>query len=391
MNRSPGTTSAGAGHGRITRRRLLGGGAAALGLVALGETARRLAFSPPPPRRVDTSTLTPTGTGTSPSPPRAKPVGSPAWAPFLDPGGWNRLPDVRFTPDSSAIMSIDGTGAVRRWPVRAGGSPQLVPRGTSDAPVNRAAISADARLLALAPSPGPSDVVVIADLRTSAVLARLRHEDAVEILGFTDRGRILVTRAGSEDQGAVHVWDAGSGRRLGPPVQARRAHAVSPDGRLLLATSGTPAVWDVPAHRRVTPVTVPEARTWAVRTWGDSAFSPDGRTLALPASDGRVQWWDVARRAPVPAGGGRPRLGSGDAVCAVAWDPVGRLVAVGGTRGVVKVWDRAARWQVGPDLVTYAEPGADPIPPTALRFAPDGRRLGALAFNGTVSVWLLPG
>ena len=127
----------------------------------------------------------------------------------------------------------------------------------------------------------------------------------VTCVAFSPDGKTLAgggyLRVPGRSEGAVFLWDAGSGRQL---LKARvatpvRSVAFSPDGRLLATGSGdyaeardvgNVALWDVPARRL--------KRT--LRGHGDGvrslAFSPDGKTLATVFPNGIDLWETSAGR-----------------------------------------------------------------------------------------------
>jgi WD40 repeat protein len=93
-------------------------------------------------------------------------------------------------------------------------------------------------------------------------------------------------------------------------------------------------------------------------------------------------------------------LGSEMGATIVAVNSDGRLVAVGYEDGRVQVWDSTTQQQVGSELRhptrTRGGTGPDaakPAPLLSLSFSPDGRFLaaGALAFQGGVVIWDVPG
>jgi WD40 repeat protein len=198
----------------------------------------------------------------------------------------------------------------------------------------------------------------------------LRH------LTWLDGGRSLVTvERGSH---RVSLWDVGGRRLAAAQVLGHQPIflAAHPDGRRLATadyfdprcrTPSPAQVWGLgPSGLSAEPL--PEAGGFH----GGLAFTPDGSALVggaaceQPAPKryvGRVRWWEL----------GAGRWGEGLAghaglVRHLSFAPDGRrLVTYGGDR-YVRVWDVAARREVGNRKV-----GMTFDPPFAL--SPDGRRL----------------
>ena len=107
------------------------------------------------------------------------------------------------------------------------------------------------------------------------------------------------------------------------------------------------------------------------------AFSPDGHTLATPATRHRA-FWDLRR--------GRKQVGLLDgingSVTAIAFSPDGRTVATSG-------YDEQRRAPLGA-LATRRQKGTldrPTSPVNALAFSPDGKTLATAGSDKTVRLW----
>jgi len=202
----------------------------------------------------------------------------------------------------------------------------------------------------------------------------------IDQLVYRPAGKIL---ADASREGAVRVWDLGTGqRRAGPLAHEGPVHgmAFSPDGRLLLTGGGKgpngkqgwARVWEVATGRQVCQWEFPGTIT-AV------AFSPRDPQLALlGGADKWGQLWSVATGQPVG-----PPLVHGDRVRAVAFSSDGRTVATGSEDGSARLWDVTTGKPLGPPL-----PHASPV--LALAFHPQSELLVAGTRNSQAPLWEVP-
>jgi WD40 repeat protein len=159
-----------------------------------------------------------------------------------------------------------------------------------------------------------------------------------------------------------------------------QAPIFSPDGRRLAIVASDRAirVWDCVSDREVGTVEADEEGLRLFILMAQPTFSRDGRSLLLSDSNNRLNVWEVA--------GGRKRAHMPDAPVRLAhatWSPDERLVARGNWDGSVEVLATAtgkevAKWEGGQGTLQ------------SLAFSPDGRLLASGGANGTILVWEIP-
>src|SRR5262249_34052516 len=130
----------------------------------------------------------------------------------------------------------------------------------------------------------------------------------------------------------IRIWEAGTGNAIRTLSDYRNNHghrsqelAFSPDGTKLAARSGDGAVrvWDVGTGKRL--LHFPDAHTDCV----DSvAYSPDGRLILSGSREGSVRMWDAGSCKQI-----HKYLTAGGPV-RVAFSPDGKTVGAGGSEYV---------------------------------------------------------
>src|SRR5262249_34376421 len=135
-------------------------------------------------------------------------------------------------------------------------------------------------------------------------------------------------------------------------------------------------------------------RSKVLRIRGDSivtavAYRPDSKVIAVGTIDGKVRLYRAEDGAPV----GRPLDESGAWIWQVAFSPDGKLLAIAvdpnGVRGnhkqrrqgVVQLWDADARHRVGRTIT----PRAGSV--LSIAFSPDGTLLATGGYRGRLDLW----
>ena len=215
---------------------------------------------------------------------------------------------------------------------------------------------------------------------------KLDNPHNVEALAFGPGGLLAAAGVGGSGTGggAVRIWDLEGRKLIGPPLHLPprvRGLAFSPDGSQLAiafgARTGRPPAGD-PDGVEVRDVRSGETlATLRADEAGSVAFSPDGRLLAGGQLDGNVLLWATDGWGRV----GAPLASRGGEFPSVAFSPDGRTLATSDNDGAVALWDVESQQPIGPPL-----PGL-PDARTTARFAPDGARLFALSDAGRAIRW----
>ena len=339
-------------------------------------------------------------------------------------------PDARtiaWVGDSGVAVVTDMSSVLRL----------LGPLGGHANTLSAGAFSGDGKRLAIA---GDDGTVTVYDLaRPVGLGVVLAHHDnetrvsgsatAVTATLLPGMSRIAASRDGrllaaASETGRMWIFGGRHGTRIAGPLQfgdvGPRAFALSPNGaalavlqvdssgksplRLFGLARGVPAgrphvfkgdfddvafgpdgrtVEVIDANgklRRLPPAGGAATAGWRIpgylanTTW--AYFSPDGRTLAVVhVVSGELSLWDAVRGRRLVRG--FSTMPPGERVNAVAFSQAGDLIAVGGDRGTVSLWDVEGH-RSGAPLTGQAV--------DSMAFSPDGRLLVTGSQGGTLQL-----
>jgi RNA polymerase sigma factor (sigma-70 family) len=300
-------------------------------------------------------------------------------APFEGHTEWVRR--SAFTPDGKTLVTCgnDSYLLVRDWPsgkVRA--RIDLGRGAVQDLSVTGDGRTVDVRFWSESALAGY-------DLRTGKPVERPDRTHRAAVLAVTTAPDGAILSVGVDK--VLRAWDPDTGRQVrssaldpGDGNQARTLHrdgtisdpsVISPDGRLRARPgpdADTMSVWDVKSQKAVATFKVRQPGWWTSNVV--PAFSPDGRTLAIP--DG-----EAVRLLTVD--GWRPIGEIPTATSALAFSPDGRSLATADLNDVI-LWEVATR---RPRAVIRAAQQW-PVRP---RFSPDGRFLAWLVRTDLIEIW----
>jgi WD40 repeat protein/serine/threonine protein kinase len=302
---------------------------------------------------------------------------------------------VAFSPDCKQVAASGILSAgVRTWDVTTSKHVRnVLGRGNALTPLWAMAYSPDGKKMAAAHVLG--DIAII-DLAENKEVRTLRgHTGSVWAVAYSPDGNCL---ASCGDDQTVRIWSPDTGeqccRLLG---HSGRIYSVafSPDGRCLAtaSTDQTVKIWDWAAkfqcgvkpehgleslrlhdHKPIGYTAIYLGNDLRNGVFG-TAFSPDGRRLALARNDRLIKVWDIARGQEVST-----LYGHRDQVAAVAYSPDGRNLASGGYDKAVIVWDTATSQAV--KTLRGHTKGV-----TSVAYSPDGRRIASGSGDKTIRIW----
>ncbi|MFL5871417.1 MAG: protein kinase domain-containing protein [Solirubrobacterales bacterium] len=232
------------------------------------------------------------------------------------------------------------------------------------------AVSPDGRLAAIGrnnPFPGnPATSLAVLDLRTGQrrVFRPPPARTWIVSLAFTPDGKSIVT---GSFEGALRVWDVASGAILQTFTGQPSGHnlAVVPDGRTIVSGNDTGgiAAWDLSGEQQLAHAYRWSSPNMSCLTTPCFVINRQSTLLASNQADATVALVDLGSGKLVDTLPAR----SGPENDAIAFFPDGRRLAVGGTAGLVRVWDVRSR------TVLRTLRFEDPVYWVAV--SPDGERL----------------
>jgi WD40 repeat protein len=242
------------------------------------------------------------------------------------------LDSVKLTmPDHIIVAGDDGTVRILDM---VGYVTQTVAGGGGI--VIYAALSPDKERVALALAGGSAEIIDLATGKRNGVARG--HEGWIMGLAFTPDSKRLVT-AGADD--TVRFWDL-AGQPAGKPLQAGQGQvlgvAVSPRGDLIVTAGddGTVKLWTA-LGEGMSQLIGHRGKVLGV------GFNPDGTLVATSGVDGTFRLWSVTgatlARYPSHVGPLATEASGGDfGTPSVGFSPDGRSVAVPANGGIVRVW-----------------------------------------------------
>jgi len=233
-----------------------------------------------------------------------------------------------FHPDGKSLFTSGGSG-LQRWPIKAeAGTNQLRLGPPEEFGSSRgfgvACLSRDGRRIIAA----HGDDAHIYDLEQPANVVVLKSHPNVAFVSISPDNKWAAT--GTWKGSGVKVWDAQTGllvRNL--PVEGNANVAFSPDGKWLVSGASEAyrfwkvGVWDS-AHAI--------GRVGAADLWGEMAFAPDGKMLAIAKSRGLIQLIEPntgQELATLDAGPQTP----------LCFSPDGSELTVRGQHEYIQIWD----------------------------------------------------
>jgi WD40 repeat protein len=234
--------------------------------------------------------------------------------------------------DGKVVATAGGDGVARLWEARTGKKIGSDMRHVG--PVNAIALSADGKYVLTG---GQDRTARLWYAKTGAAVGPIvNHQNVLARVAFMPDGRSILTASWDR---TVRKWELTTGKALGLACSESLGATsldFSRDGRLLITCSRDAGVrlWDVLTGKPLSAEVATETH------FGDIALSPDASVFltsgtiergARPEGQSSVRVWDTETLKPV----GKPFVGKS----ALAFDPTGKIIAVGGDDGVVEIWE----------------------------------------------------
>lgn len=283
---------------------------------------------------------------------------------------------VLYTPDGKMLVSSGKDGTVRLWDAADGHA--LCVLAAHQREVNTIALSPDGSQLA---SAGDDHTVGIWSVpralaqstnsiaaTQAALLDRIEFSHPTRAVAFSPDNKSLAVAAGQSVD--LFALPERNPQRSIETTEAVTSLDFSRDGKYLFGSYGrTVRKWDAATGQELAVSGEHSPGVVAL------AQSHDGRHLVSASISGQVGWWDADTLAGNPIW--KRQVGRVDAV---AFSPDDRLLAIGGGKPVLEIWNLVSNQQFA---TLSGHLGAI----WSTSFSPDGTEVATCSADGTVRVW----
>jgi dipeptidyl aminopeptidase/acylaminoacyl peptidase len=274
---------------------------------------------------------------------------------------------VAFSPDGTHLAAATGDGNVEIWELANAKRQTLKKQATS------ISFSPDGKQLALGYE-GPALVVAVYDWASGQpvqTVYNVKPTEGAQAVTYSPDGGTLAAITGE----TVRLWEVGSWREkpvYKTPGFRSTSLAFSPDGKTLAvpAPGNLVRLWDIDGGKEKGTLKGHDNFVTAV------AFRSDGKHIASTSADTTVKIWDLDQNKVQFSS----KAHGGGATC-VAFSPNGKLLASGGRDSMIRLWDVATSAALG---ARKGHPHGNAI--NSLAFSPDGQTLVS-ASHGIIKAW----